>query len=298
MPYSVAIAGTTKRTTSCAQALLAHPDFEISFIITPTSKPVGRKQIPTLNPLQKFADSNQIETVTVNKIIDEEVKDKILSYEKPDFILVVDFGYWIPKWLLELPQIMPLNIHPSALPKWRGSSPGQFVLLNGDETSAVSIIQMTSEFDQGPVAWQQEFIVDPSWTQVEYYQYSFNLVTQQLAEVMIKLAQNKLIPIPQPATSPTPLAKKINKQDAFVKWEEFFQAMTTDQNLAMKLERASRAYSPWPLLWTQVPTPKGQRRMQIIKTSLNERGYLTLEIVKIEGMTEKPWHEVKNVVEN
>jgi methionyl-tRNA formyltransferase len=298
MPYSVAIAGTTNRTSLCAETLAQHPEFEVSFVITPEPKPTGRKQLLTPNPLQIFADGNQIPTVLIKNRIDESTESKILAHKKPDFLLVVDFGYLVPQWLLDLPQIMPLNIHPSALPKWRGSSPGQFVLLVGEKNSAVSIIQMTSLFDQGPIVWQQQFEVQPSWTQTEYYQHSFQLVAQNLAELMMQLAKKEITPTPQPKTSPTLLARKITKQDAEVKWNEVFEAMTSNQHLAEKLERASRAYSPWPLLWTQIPTHKGHRRMQIIKTNLNERGFLSLKKVKVEGMAIKPWQEVKNVVKN
>ena len=293
--YAVAIAGTTQRTVICAQALINHPQFKITTVITPKPKPVGRQQILTPTPVQKFADSNQLPTVIIKNKIDEEVKKEILAYPKPDFLLVVDFGYLVPKWLLDLPKIMPLNIHPSALPKWRGSSPGQFVLLHGEETSAVSMIQMTDKFDQGPIVWQQEFEVNPSWTQTEYYRHSFELVAQNLAEVMINLAENKIQPTPQPADSPTQLAKQLSKDDSFIDWQNVNQAMTNNPQLALKLERASRAYSPWPLLWTKIQTNQGQKRMQILKTQL-ENQLLKLEEVKIEGMTAKPWAEVKNSI--
>ncbi|MBT7499611.1 MAG: hypothetical protein HN679_02860, partial [Candidatus Pacebacteria bacterium] len=192
MTYSIAIAGTTDRTKLCTEALFNHPQFEISLIITPDAKPIGRKKILTSSPLKEFADSNQVQTVLVKNKIDESTRKQILAHKKPDFLLVVDFGYLVPNWLLDLPQIMPLNIHPSALPKWRGSSPGQFVLLSGAEKSAVSIIEMTAKFDQGPVVWQEEFAVNPNWTQTEYYQHSFQLVTEHLAEVILQLAEKKI----------------------------------------------------------------------------------------------------------
>lgn len=298
MSYSVAIAGTTNRTALCAETLLQHPEFEISLVITPEPKPVGREQLLTPNPLQKLADGNQIPTVLIKNRVDESIKSKVLAHKKPDFLLVVDFGYLVPEWFLDLPQIMPLNIHPSALPKWRGSSPGQFVLLAGETTSAVSIIQMTAEFDQGPIAWQQQFAVNQSWTQAEYYQHSFELATQSLAAVMLQLAKKELTPTPQPIASPTPMANKLTKQDVFVSWDEITRAMNSDVEAALKLERASRAYSPWPLLWTKISTNKGQRRMQIIDANLDQAGLLNLAKVKIEGMAIKPWVEVKNVVKN
>jgi methionyl-tRNA formyltransferase len=298
MSYSVAIAGTTSKTLLCAQALWQHPQFEISLVITPAAKAVGREQIITPNPLQKFADSNQISTVLIKNIVDEQVKKEIKSFERPDFLLVVDFGYLIPQWLLDYPQIMPLNIHPSDLPKWRGSSPGQLVLKNGEATSAVSLIKMTTEFDQGPIVWQKEFVVGKDWTQTEYYQHSFKLAVSELPQIMIKLADKQITPTPQPATSPTPIASKLTKQDAFVDWKILKKAIDGDQQLALDLERATRAYSPWPLLWTEIPTSKGPRRMQIITTFLDQEGRLTLNKVKVAGLAIKPYREIKNIIQD
>jgi methionyl-tRNA formyltransferase len=298
MSYSVAIAGTTSKTLLCAQALWQHPQFEISLVITPVAKPVGRKQIFTPNPLQNFADSNHIPTVLVKNKVDEQVKKEILSFDRPDFLLVVDFGYLIPQWLLDYPQTMPLNIHPSDLPKWRGSSPGQLVLKNGETTSAVSLIKMTTEFDQGPIVWQKEFAVGKNWTQTQYYQHSFELVVEELPQIMIKLANKQITPTPQPTISPTPVASKLTKQDTFVDWEMFKKAISGDQQLALDLERATRAYSPWPLLWTEIPTSKGPRRMQIITTSLDQEGRLTLNKVKVAGLAIKPYQEIKNIIQD
>lgn len=298
MPYTVAIAGTTDQTTLCAQALLEQPQLKVSLVITPAAKPMGRKKLLTPNPLQKFADSNQIPTVLIKNRIDDRVKKQILAFQKPDFLLVVDFGYLVPKWLLDLPKKMPLNLHPSALPKWRGSSPGQFVLLSGAQTSAITLIEMTTKFDQGPIVWQKEFEVDPSWTQTEYYQHSFELAVKNLAAVILQLAKDKISPTPQSVTSPTPIAKKLTKTAAFEPWIKIKAAMTEDKNDAAYLERASRAYSPWPLLWTEVTTGKGPRRMQLISAKINTAGLLVLKKVKIEGMAVKPWSEVKNVVKD
>lgn len=292
--YTIAIAGTTHRTVILAQTLLADKNFEIPVVITPKAKPVGRKQIMTPNPLQIFAEKNKIDIVFIKKKIDDEIKQQILAQSQPDFLLVVDFGYFVPSWLLKLPRVMPLNIHPSALPRWRGSSPGQFVILNGEKLSAVTMIQMTDKFDQGPIIFQKPFQVLPEWTQTEYYQYSFKLAAANLVPVLSQLAQGKLRPRPQPLTSPTPTARRLTKQDAFREWKQIKRGITESKEDAFKIERASKAFSPWPLLWTKIETKKGQKRMQILQAHLNADGLLMIDTVKIEGMSAKPWSEVKD----
>ena len=174
--YKIWIAGSTKKTTQVADKISQDNRFEISHIITPQPRKVGRKQEEVINPPHQFSKNNQIQTTLVDKKIDDETKTKLLSLEKPDLLIVVDFGFWVPGWLLSLPKKAPLNIHPSLLPRWRGSSPGQNVLLSGEKESAATLMIMAKEMDAGPILKQVPFKVDPSWTQVEYYQHSFDLI--------------------------------------------------------------------------------------------------------------------------
>ena len=82
--------------------------------------------------------------------IDERFK-KIISKIKFDFLLVAAYGKILPPWLLELPHVAPVNIHFSLLPKYRGASPIQAAILNGDINSGVTVMQMTEGMDEGPI---------------------------------------------------------------------------------------------------------------------------------------------------
>ena len=82
--------------------------------------------------------------------IDERFK-KIISKVKFDFLLVAAYGKILPTWLLELPHVAPVNIHFSLLPKYRGASPIQAAILNGDINSGVTVMQMTEGMDEGPI---------------------------------------------------------------------------------------------------------------------------------------------------
>jgi methionyl-tRNA formyltransferase len=314
--YTIAIAGTTQRATQCARALLEHPAFTVSLVLTPTPKPVGRKQILTANPLHTFAQQHTISTLLIDTKITSKIKNEVLAFTKSspiDFLLVVDFGYIVPDWLLRVPTIAPLNIHPSNLPRWRGSSPGQFALLFGDTTSAVTLMVMDTQLDHGPIITSLPFEVDPNWTASEYYQYSFDRITAQLPKLLLSFAQNK-ISLPQPDTSPTPLARKIEKEDAFVPWSVVLTAMkgetlpthgqlsellaaavTHHTSISKLLEHATRAFNPWPMLWTKVPTSKGEKRMKIISTALVS-GKLVLRTVQLEGKSIATFNEIKNII--
>ncbi|NCN82374.1 MAG: hypothetical protein GW947_00240 [Candidatus Pacebacteria bacterium] len=280
---SVALAGSTKYTAQCAEALVKQTDFTLTSIITPNAKPSGRKKILEENPLAQFAQQAKVPISYIHEKITEETKEALSQQPQPDFLLVVDFGYWIPAWLQVWPKIKSLNIHPSALPRWRGSSPGQFVLLHGEKESAVSLIEVISDMDAGDLYWQKSFAVEPTWTQTEYYDHAFSLVADELPTLLKQICSGELQPTPQPAESPTPVAKKLTKADGFVAWDTI---KDTIANLPAPLEAAARAYSPWPQLWTEVPTRKGPTRMKLLPHNK----------VQLAGQQPATWNQVKNAI--
>lgn len=333
MIYSIAIAGSTQKTLLCTQVLSQDPRFRLQLIIAPQAKTAGRKQLLEPNPMETFGRQKNIPTILIDKTINKIDFEQFIS-KKFEFLLVVDFGYLIPAWLLNWPKVAAVNVHPSALPRWRGSAPAQFVLLNGEAESAVSLIQMDNQLDHGPIISQYPFVVAKHWTQTEYYQTSFSLITKHLTEDLISLATKQLTPQPQPDLSPTPVAQKLTKKDSFVPWEKILEATNhfdtlrepqgdmlrpaqhdkaqgnsdiihnqpdnvmlrlSKHDLAKQLEQATKAYLPWPVLWTLIPTLKGPKRMKILKTHLVD-GKLILDEVQIEGQKEAFFNQVKNIL--
>jgi len=316
--YRIAVAGSTEHTRMCVEGLLGDTRFEVMWMLTPEPKTIGRQKVLTKNPVQLLAEKEKIPIIFLKEKIDESIRSQITEHSPVDFLLVVDFGYIIPKWLLELPKVAPLNVHPSELPRWRGSSPGQFTLLYGDRASAVSIIIMNKDLDAGPIVYQKTFPVDPAWNQTDYYQLSFTMTKKILAEKIVEFAEGKMKAQPQPPDSPTPLARRLTKGDGFVSWPLLYEAMgnpagsllTTQPTSNLLLEtsvalhswpqtlvNACRALNPWPALWTMIPTHKGPKRMQVLSAAVDPATqHLTLKKVKIEGQSEANWNEVKNVI--
>lgn len=308
----IAVAGSTSRTTQVTESLLADPRFKLSWILTPAPKKVGRTQELQENPLHSLALAEKIPAVLIDEKIDQSIKNSVLNLAKPDILLVVDFGYFVPNWLLALPKIAPVNIHPSALPRWRGSSPGQFCLLYGESVSAVTLMVMDDQLDHGPIISQLPFNVQPHWTQNEYYQHSFSLICSQLGDLLSEFATNPTSAQPQPDDSPTPLAQRLNKTDTFVEWNVISALMrnqqptTTNQTSALltkvakelgwarTIENASRAFTPWPNVWTIIPTTKGEKRMKILEVTTSPR--FQLKTVQIEGQLPAVFSAVKNAI--
>jgi len=327
MQYKIALAGSSQYTVMMAKILQKDPRFEICYTLSPTPKLIGRQQVLTKNPLQGWSEKENITSFSVEKKIDDTLRDQLSIASKIDFLLVVDFGYLIPSWLLKLPKIAPLNIHPSLLPKWRGSSPGQFCLLFrglGQENaqSAVTIMIMNEGLDQGPIVAQLTFNCKANWTQKEYYQHAFTLIAEKLSDLINDLADKKIKIQKQPVESPTMIARRLDKEDSFIDWQDLQRLMDTNlekvhslrddnkllNNLLVDNEvckdkaeqiklviNASRAFSPWPGLWTNVKTNHGEKRMKIFSCHAN-KNQLILDQVQIEGKNPCLFNECKNAL--
>lgn len=328
MKYQIAIAGSTHYTVKMAQALLDDARFDITFTLSPVPKEVGRQAILSKNPLHEWSFDKKITHLLVEKKIDDDLRQKIEKLnQKIDFLLVVDFGYLIPQWLLDLPKIAPLNIHPSLLPKWRGSSPGQFALLMqnltpNSQSSAVTLMVMNAGLDQGPLIAQLPFDIEPTWTQSEYYQTAFALIARQLGDLISDFAEGKIKAQAQPLESPTLIARRLKKEDSFIAWEDLQLLMNgksekvknkenrstllyeilDDQEIcpnrlaqSQLLANASKAFTPWPNLWTIIQTTKGEKRMKILD-SQNQGEQLLLNRVQIEGKNPCSFNECKNSI--
>lgn len=316
MSHTVAIAGSTSRTVQCIEALYESHGWDVLWTLTPEDKPVGRSQALTASPVKKWAKNTHTPFVEVSKSL-APLEESLRELPQPDILLVVDFGYLVPQWLLKLPKIKALNIHPSALPKWRGSSPGQFVLLYGESNSAVSLIEMTTALDAGNIVTSLTFTVEPNWTSAEYYHHAFKLIAEKLPEILTTYCTNPGATTPQPKTSPTPIARRLSKQDSYIPWNTLHAATTgipklSDEMIqslpallqesvknfsspAQAFEAAIRAFSPWPQVWTEIQTQKGPQRMKIITASVQE-SKLILETVQREGKTPTSWSECKSIL--
>ncbi|MBP9820289.1 hypothetical protein KBC79_06170 [Candidatus Woesebacteria bacterium] len=315
---TVWIAGSTQFTADCARSLLHSDAYSVDLCLTPAPKPIGRKHTITMNPLHLFASEQGIKTVLLETKITTEIKEQLLALSPPDILLVVDFGYWIPEWLLSLPTTAALNIHPSLLPRWRGSSPGQFVLLYGEPHSAVTLMQMTAGLDEGPIITQLPLTVQPTWNALQYYTAAFATITPDLPQLLTRFMLQPAAIQPQPSASPTPLATRLSKQDGYIAWEIVQAALRGEvassvisnptscspilaaasaqaSSLAQLIERAHRAFSPWPGVWTVISTTHGTQRMKILSCSLTEN-VLKLDTVQIEGKTPVQFSEIKNIL--
>ncbi len=308
--WRVGLCGTTERSVACATALANDPRWQVNWAVTPVARPIGRNQQLTATPVEIWARTQKIPVFNVAKSLRPLMDD--LSKQAPvDFLLVVDFGYLVPDWLLSLPRLAPINVHPSALPKYRGSSPAQFVLLYGEATSAVTVMRMTAGMDEGPIIRALPFKIDSTETAASYYQKAFVLVAAQLADILAEYAAAPTEQA-QPAKSTTPIARRLSRQDGYIPYSLLVQLqkgsvaphslnMYIVENLgpvlaevltqqpglapAVLIERAVRALSPWPGIWTIVPNYQSRAnvRQKILAVHLESSEKLVVDHYQYEG---------------
>lgn len=284
-PLRVGVCGTTQNTVSCVQALQNDPRFSVLWVVTPTPRPVGRKHELTPSALDTWAQNHQLPIWHVEKNL-TPLKETLLQAPEIDYLLVVDFGYIVPQWLIDVPKICPINVHPSDLPRFRGSSPGQYVILFGEKHSAVAIMRLTAGLDEGPIISAIPFDVSANETQASYYEKSFALASTALPDVLWSYAATRNEQ-EQPAISPTPIAKRFSREDGYIPYSLIEKFLSTSEKLSTEkladalgeslhevlthhslslvelLDRAIRAFSPWPGVWTVSPSFKDRKNVRL-----------------------------------
>ena len=222
-------------------------------VITAPDKPVGRKQILTPSPVKVIAQKYKIPVLQPDKILDSKLK---IQDSKPDLIIVAAYGQILPKEILEIPKKGSLNVHPSLLPKWRGPSPIQCAILNGDKKTGVTIILMDEKLDRGPILNQRELEISEDETSTTLHDKLANLGTSLLMETILKWAQGMIKSRPQDESKAT-YTKILTKMDGKINWKK----------TAQDLEREVRAFNYWPGSFTFWKKRDGiMIRIKILKT--------------------------------
>lgn len=159
----------------------------------------------------------------------------LLKAEKPDLGILASYGKMLPKGLLEIFPKGILNIHPSLLPKYRGPSPEQAAILNGDKITGSTIMLLKNEMDAGPILIQKELEISESDTLLTLSSKLFELGAELLAEVLPQWIWSKITPKEQNHKNAI-YTKLIRKEDGKINWSR----------PAVEIERMARAYNPWP----------------------------------------------------
>ena len=137
--------GTPKLASYILEGLIS-AGYNIVGVVSQEDRPVGRKGILTPPPVKVVAEAHNIPVFQVKKIRDDY---SFIQEIQPDLIITCAYGQIVPQGLLDIPKLGCINVHGSLLPKYRGASPIQQALINGDEESGVTIMEMIYRMDAG-----------------------------------------------------------------------------------------------------------------------------------------------------
>ena len=136
---------------------------DVCAVVTQPDRPKGRGKKLAMSPVKELALEKGIDVLQPEKASSEEFVEKIRGLE-PDLIVVIAFGQILKKDLLDIPKIGCINVHVSILPKYRGAAPINWVLINGEEKTGVTIMFMDEGLDTGDIITCKEFPLDIDMT--------------------------------------------------------------------------------------------------------------------------------------
>lgn len=252
-------------------------------VVTQPDRPVGRDQKLLPTPVKAFAKENKIPVLT------SENKEKLLAIRhkllalKPDLFVVAAYGQILPPEVLAIPKKGAINVHPSLLPKYRGASPIQGAILNGERETGVTIMLVDEKMDHGPILSQVSIPIATDETTPTLTLKLARLGADLLVKTIPRYLSGKISPKEQDHRLAT-YTKLLVKEDGLISWSM--------NNL--EIERRIRAYNPWPGVWTTVGEMADQLervvknpnqtnlRLKLLSAAV-EDGALSIQTVQVEG---------------
>lgn len=230
-------------------------------VVTRAPQPVGRKQILTYSPVDKWAHERQINTFY-------KANDLLESNLDYDLGILASYGEIISQDVINSFSQGILVIHPSLLPKLRGASPIQAAIANGDLETGVTVFKMDEKMDHGPIISQFKEEIDETDTFDTLRTRLFEKSAEFLVDLIDPFVKQKIKPKEQNHEEAT-YTKMVTKNDGFVNLEKDNPKM---------IDAKLRAYAPWPGIWTMYK----DKRLKILKAHL-ALGRLVIDEVQLEG---------------
>jgi len=258
-----------------------------SLIVCNPDKPTGRKKIITPPPVKKIAIKYGLEYYQPERLSFAEFKSKL--GDSNNFGIVAAYGKIIPETILNLFNMGIIGIHPSLLPQYRGPSPIQSAILNGDLKTGISLFVLDNKMDHGKILASESIPIKDSDNFLDLQNKLADLGANLIIKILPKFLDGEIILKKQDEEMAT-YTKKFTSQDAFIEPVEIEKAINGDKKSALAVLRKINAFCLEPGAWTILEKPlriksidlPPQKRIKLIKARIvNEK----LEILsfQIEG---------------
>jgi len=229
--------GTPDYAVGALEALI-RAGHEITAVVTQPDKAKGRSDSLQYPPVKECALTHGLTVFQPERVKRPEAVDRLRTYEA-DVFIVAAFGQILSREILDLPSYGCLNIHASLLPRYRGASPIQHVIIDGEERTGITIMQMDAGIDTGDILYQKEIPIDRQDTYQSLYGKLTALGGETVVEALEMLRQGALIPRKQ-AEEESCYAPLITKEMGRIDFSRD----------AFSIERLIHGMNPWPSAYT------------------------------------------------
>ncbi len=217
---------------------LVESGYEVQAVVTQPDRPVGRKHVITPPPVKVAALKHDLLVLQPEKISGSTEMDKIASLA-PDLIITAAFGQFLPEKLLQIPRLGAINVHASLLPKYRGGAPVHYAIMNGEDKTGVTIMEMIKKMDAGAIYSQAEIPITKTDDVGTMFEKLSALGKDLLLNTLPELIQGTLEKTPQNEAQVT-FSPNITREQEAIDW----------QKTADEIDNQVRGMRPWPIAFT------------------------------------------------
>ena len=236
-------------------------NFDLKLVLTTEKNPI--------DVVPAYCIKNNVEYLSVSALSDPTINHELLTINS-EVAILADFGLIIPKEILNIFPMGIINIHPSLLPKYRGPTPVQTAILNGEKETGVSIMKLDEEVDHGPILGQEKEEILDTDTSETLYKRLFEKGANLLLKSLPNYLNGNLKPVPQNHKLVT-FTNHLTRQDGYI------DLATSEKRQAKSdIARKIRAYFPWPGVWIRFNLKTKDQKPKTIK-------FLPGNLIQVEG---------------
>jgi methionyl-tRNA formyltransferase len=243
-PLRVVFMGTPDFAAASLKALVAWPGAEVLCVYTQPDRPCGRGQVCQPSAVKVAALEHGIAVRQPLNFKDAAEVDALRGLDF-DVLVVAAYGLILPQAVLDAPKLLPVNVHASLLPRWRGAAPIQRAIQAGDTATGITIMKMELGLDSGPILLQRALRIAEGDTAGTLHDELAALGAETLLDALSRLPKGRLMQLAQDASRVTHAAK-LAKEEGRIDWTQ----------TAERLHNHIRAMHPWPgafFDWEQAP---------------------------------------------
>lgn len=211
---------------------------EVTAVVTQPDKQKGRGKEVQMTPVKECALKYGIPVLQPVKIKEPEAIEELKRYPA-DIFVIAAFGQLLSEEILHMPRFGCINIHASLLPAYRGAAPIQWVIINGEKKTGVTIMQMAKGLDTGDMLLKKEVLIDEKETGESLHDKLMTAGAELIVEVLPKIEKGEIVPEKQDDTQSC-YASRLTKSMGLIDW-------TRD---AVSIERLVRGLNSWPSAYT------------------------------------------------